>query len=73
MSIQGLTSGGKEDELVESEALSTCFHDSGSSGLSESESGDGQLGHFQDTDIISHCADDNSDSVLLGAEVLNEA
>ena len=72
-SCEYITCGGEENELVKSEALATCFHDSGSGGLGELESGDGELGDLEEADIVSDGADDDSDSVLLLAEVLHES
>jgi hypothetical protein len=51
--------------LVQSEAFSTSFNDSGSCGLSESESGNGQLGHFKKSNVISHCANNDGDSISI--------
>ena len=68
-----ITSGGEEHELVKSEALAACFHDSGSGGLGEPESGHGELGDLEEADIVSDGADDDGDSVLLLAEVLHES
>ena len=59
--------------MVQSEALSTSFNDSGSCGFGESESGDGQLGTFEESNVVSDGADNDGDAVLLLAEVLNEA
>jgi hypothetical protein len=67
------TSRCEEHELVQSEALSTGFNDSGSCGFGESESSDGQLGDLKESHIISDGADNDGNAVLLLAEVLNEA
>ena len=72
-SCEYITSGGEENKLVKSEALATCFHDSGSGGLGEPECGHGQLGDVEETDIVSDGSNDDSDSVLLLAEVLHES
>lgn len=58
--------------MVQSEALSTSFNDSGSCGFGESESSDGQLGYFKESNIVGHGANNDGDSVLLLTEVLNE-
>ena len=63
MKVNSHTSRGLEDELVKSEAFATCFEDSGSGGLSESESGNGDLGEVQKSDIISDCAYDDNGSL----------
>lgn len=62
-----LTCGGEEHELVQSEALATGLNDSGSSGLGEAESSDGNLGNFKESYVIGHCANHNSDSVSTNA------
>lgn len=67
------TSGSEENELVESEAFATSLDDSSSCGFGESESSDGQLGNFKESNVVSDGADNDGDSVLLLAEVLNEA
>lgn len=67
------TSRCEKNELVKSKALSTSFNDSGSCGLGEFESSNGQLGHFKESDVVSHGANNDGDSVLLLTEVLNEA
>ena len=59
------TSRSEENELVQSEALSTSFNDSGSCGFSESEGGDGQLRHLKESSVIGHCSNNNSDSVTI--------
>ncbi|TNV85937.1 hypothetical protein FGO68_gene6832 [Halteria grandinella] len=63
----------EEHELVQSEALSTSLDDSCSCGFGESESGDGQLGHFEESNVVSDGADNDGDALGLGAEVLHEA
>jgi hypothetical protein len=59
--------------LVQSEALAPCLNYSGSCGLGEPESGDGQLGNFEESNVVSDGADNDGDAVLLLAEVSNEA
>lgn len=59
--------------MVQSEALSTSFNDSGSCGFGESESSHGELGHFKESNVVSHSANNDGDSVSLLTEVLNEA
>ena len=51
--------------MVKSEALSSSFNDSGSCGLGESKSSDGDLGNLKNSDIISDGADDDSDSISI--------
>ena len=51
--------------MVKSEAFSSSFNDSGSCGLSESKSSDGDLGNLKNSDIISDGADDDSDSISI--------
>ena len=60
---QYITSGCLEHELVKSEALSSSFNDSGSCGLSESQGGDGQLGDLNESNVISHSANNDGNSV----------
>ncbi len=67
------TSGGEEDELIKSEALSAGLDDSGSGSLSESEGGHGQLGDLEEADVVGDGSDHDGNAVLLLAEVLNEA
>jgi hypothetical protein len=49
--------------LVKSEALSSSFNDSGSCGLGESQSSDGDLGNIKDSNVISHGANNDGDSI----------
>ena len=51
--------------MVKSEAFSSSFNDSGSCGLGESKSSDGDLGNLKNSDIISDGADDDSDSISI--------
>lgn len=51
--------------MVKSEAFSSSFNDSGSCGLGESKSSDGDLGNLKESDIISDGADDDSDSISI--------
>ena len=51
--------------MVKSEAFSSSFNDSGSCGLGESKSSDGDPGNFKNSDIISDGADDDSDSISI--------
>lgn len=60
---QYITSRCLEHELVKSEALSSSFNDSGSCGLSEFQGGDGKLGNLKDSNVISHSANNDGDSV----------
>lgn len=60
---EDITGGCEEHELVKSEALSSSFNDSGSCGLGESKSSDSDLGNLKESDIISHGADNDSDSI----------
>ena len=60
-----LTSGGEENELIKSEAFSTCFNDSGSCGLSEFKSGNCQLRNFKKSSVVGHGSNHNSDSVTI--------
>jgi hypothetical protein len=67
------TSRCEENKLVQSEALSTCLDNSGSCGFGESESGDGDLGNVEESNIVSDGADNDSDALGLGAEVSDES
>ena len=49
--------------MVKSEALSSSFNDSGSCGLGESQSSDGHLGNIKDSNVISHGANNDGDSI----------
>ena len=49
--------------MVKSEALSSSFNDSGSCGLGESQSSDGDLGNIKDSNVISHGANNDGDSI----------
>ena len=60
---EDITSRCEEHKLVKSEALSSSFNDSGSCGLGESKSSDGDLGNLKESDIISHGANDDGNSV----------
>lgn len=60
-----LTSRSDQDELVQSEALSTSFNDSRSCGFGESESSDGELGDIKNSDIVSHGTNNDGDSVSI--------
>ena len=51
--------------MVQSEALAAGFNDSGSCGFSESEGSDGQLGDFEESNIIGDGSDNHSDSVSI--------
>lgn len=51
--------------MVKSEALSSSFNDSGSCGLGESKSSDGDLGNVKESDIVSDGADDDGDSISI--------
>jgi hypothetical protein len=62
---QDITSGCKEHELIKSETLSTSFNDSGSCGLGESKGGDGNLGDLKESNVISHSANNDGDSVSI--------
>jgi hypothetical protein len=56
-------SGCAEHELIQSEALASSLENPGPSSFGEPESGHLQLGHLQKSDVISHCANNHSDSV----------
>jgi len=58
-----LTSGSGEDELVESDALSSSLDDSGSGGLGESKRSNGHLWNIKKSIVISHGANSNDDFV----------
>ena len=64
------TSGGLHDEFVKSEAFAAGLGDSGAGSFGEAESGDSQLGAVKDSLVISDGGDGNSDSFLLGSEML---
>jgi hypothetical protein len=66
---QYITGGCKEHELVKGEALSSSFNDSGSCGLGESQSSDGELGDLNESNVISHSANNDGDSVPKTSEV----
>ena len=57
------TSRCEKHKLVKSEALSSSFNDSGSCGLGESQSSDGDLGNFKESNVISHSANHDGDPV----------
>lgn len=59
--------------MVQGEALSTSFNDSGSCGFGESESSDGELRYFKESNVVSHGTNNDGDSVFLFTEVLDEA
>lgn len=58
-----LTSWCGHDQLIESEAFSTCFDDSCSSGLSESESSNCHLWYIKKSIVISDSANNDGDFV----------
>ena len=60
-----ITSGCLEHELVKSEALSSSFNDSGSCGLGESQGGNSKLGEVNESNVISHSANHDGDSVPI--------
>ena len=62
-----------EHELVKSEALSSSFNDSGSCGLSEFEGSDGELGDLNESNVISHSANNDGDSVSIVTRKVNTA
>jgi len=62
------TSGCKEHELIKSEALSTCFNDSGSCGFGESEGSHCHLGDVEESDVVSHGANNHGDSLSTGGQ-----
>ncbi len=51
--------------MIKSEALSSSFNDSGSCGLGESESGDGDLGNLKESNVISDSANNDGDSISI--------
>jgi len=51
--------------LIKSEALSSSFNDSGSCGLGESEGGDSDLGNLKESNVISHSANNDGDSISI--------
>ena len=57
------TGGCKEHELVKSEALSSSFNDSGSCSFGESQGSDGELGDLNQSNVISHSANNDGDSI----------
>lgn len=48
-----------ERELVESEALSSSGLDTGTGSAGESEGGNGELGHLEETDVVGDGGDDD--------------
>ena len=67
-----LTSWRLHNELVEGHALATSLGDSGSSGLSESESSNGELGNLEHSLIIGNGGNDDDSSVLVLSKVLHK-
>ena len=63
MIIRISTSRSKKNELIKGEALATSLGNASSGGLSESESSNCQLGDLKNSDVISHGADNDGDSV----------
>merc|ERR1719376_342693 len=55
-----------QSQLVKCEDLPSCFEDTNSRTLSESESTDCQLGDIQESHIICHCSYHHTDLVSLG-------
>jgi hypothetical protein len=60
------------NEFVESQALAACLGDAGACRLGETKGGDRDLREIEDALIVSDGADANSDSFLVGSEVLDE-
>lgn len=60
------------NEFVESQALAACLGDAGACRLGETKGGDRDLWEIEDALIVSDGADANSDSFLVGSEVLDE-
>ena len=60
------------NELVEGHALATSLGDSGSSGLSESESSNSELGNLKHSLVIGDGRNDDNGSVLVLSEVLHK-
>ena len=58
-----ITGGCKKYELVKSEALSSSFNDSGSCGFGESQGSDSELGDLNESNVISHSANNDGNSV----------
>ena len=67
-----LTSRSLHNELVKSHALATGLGDSGAGGLGEAEGSNVELGHVEDSDVFSDGADNNSGTVSLASEVLDQ-
>ena len=66
------TSRCKEHKLVKSEALSSSFNDSGSCGLGESQSSNGDLGNIKESNVISHSANNDGNSVSKAIKNIGE-
>lgn len=70
---EGVGAGrGLHDELVKSKALAASLGDAGTGSLGEAEGSNVELGHVEDTLIVSHSADNNDGSLGLLAKVLDD-
>lgn len=58
------------NKFVKSEAFAAGLGDSGASSFGEAESSDSELGAVEDSLVIGHGGDGNSDSLVLGSEML---
>jgi len=67
-------SGGSfEGKLVEGHNLTSSLKNASTSGACESQGTDPELGNLQETDIVSHGSDQDSDLVFLSSHEAGEA
>jgi len=59
------SSGGSQCQLIQSQSFSTCSKDARTSGCSESEGSNAELGNSQETVVIGDCAN-NDNSLVVG-------
>eukprot|EP00341_Mesodinium_pulex_P013290 CAMPEP_0116912236 /NCGR_PEP_ID=MMETSP0467-20121206/15963_1 /TAXON_ID=283647 /ORGANISM="Mesodinium pulex, Strain SPMC105" /LENGTH=174 /DNA_ID=CAMNT_0004588171 /DNA_START=76 /DNA_END=600 /DNA_ORIENTATION=- len=70
----GVSSLGRaQSELIQGDALATSLGDAGSSGGGELQSADGQLGHIEETSIISDGANDDRGLAILSLHESRES
>jgi len=67
------TSGGLKGELIESQSLTTSSDNSFSGFFSESQGADGELGEFEESDIVGDGGNADSDFIFSSLKVLGDS
>jgi hypothetical protein len=68
-----LTSRSTESKLVKGQNFTTSVDDTGTSGLGDTEGGNGHLGDIEETDVVGDGTNNNGDLVLVSLQVASNA